>query len=79
VAAIGGDGIGVEVVDERLKVLAARAQADTGFGHEVEYFNWNSARYLEHGHNLPSGDLDRFNCVCVTRKVTRRAETPRSC
>jgi len=57
VAAIGGDGIGPEVVEAGLRVLAACAQADGGFGIRVEAFDWNSARYLAHGYYIPEGGL----------------------
>ena len=60
VAAIGGDGIGPEVVEAGLSVLGACAQGDGAFGIRVEAFDWNSARYLAHGHYIPEGGLDRL-------------------
>ena len=60
VAAIGGDGIGPEVVEAGLRVLGACAQRDGAFGIRVESFDWNSARYLAHGHYIPEGGLDRL-------------------
>ena len=60
VAAIGGDGIGPEVVEAGLRVLAACSQGDGGFGIRVEAFDWNSTRYLAHGHYIPDGGLDRL-------------------
>src|SRR5574341_604296 len=45
IAAIGGDGIGPEVIDVRL---------------EVEHFDWGSERYLEQGHYIPEGGLEKL-------------------
>ena len=60
VAAIGGDGIGPEVVEAGLRVLAACAKDDGGFDIRTEAFDWNSARYLSYGHYIPEGGLDRL-------------------
>src|ERR1700686_500605 len=59
IAAIPGDGIGVEVIAaglEALEALAGRA----GFRLEVESFPWSSDYYLKHGHYIPEGGLDRL-------------------
>jgi tartrate dehydrogenase/decarboxylase/D-malate dehydrogenase len=60
IAAIGADGIGPEVIDAGLMVLEALAQRDGGFRFEVEKFPWSSAYYLEHGHYIPEGGLERL-------------------
>jgi tartrate dehydrogenase/decarboxylase / D-malate dehydrogenase len=60
IAAIGGDGIGPEVITAGLEVLQALAKADGGFALEVEDFPWSSAYYLEHGHYIPEGGLERL-------------------
>ena len=49
IAAIGGDGIGPEVVEAGLQVLAACAERDGGFGLDVEHFDWGSDYYRSTG------------------------------
>ena len=54
---IRGDGIGVEVVEEGLKVL--RAVDDRAvFGLEFTEFPWGSDYYLEHGAMMPADALE---------------------
>jgi len=60
IAAIPGDGIGIEVIAAGLKVLEALAQRDRGFRLKVEHFPWSSNYYLKHGHYIPEGGLDRL-------------------
>ncbi len=60
IAAIGGDGIGPEVIAAGLEVLEALARSDGGFALEVEHFPWSSPYYLEHGHYIPEGGLERL-------------------
>ncbi len=60
IAAIGGDGIGPEVIEAGLQALDALATADGGFKLAVERFPWSSDYYLEHGHYIPEGGLDRL-------------------
>jgi len=60
IAAIGGDGIGPEVISAGLEVLEALAKADGGFALAIEHFPWSSAYYLEHGHYIPEGGLERL-------------------
>ncbi len=60
IAAIPGDGIGAEVIDAGLAVLDALAAHDNAFRFEVERFPWSSDYYLEHGHYIPEGGLDRL-------------------
>ena len=60
VAAIGGDGIGPEVVEAGLTVLARCAAVESSFGTVVERFDWSSATYLAHGHYIPEGGLARL-------------------
>lgn len=57
IAVIPGDGIGLDVTPEALKVL--RAIAETG-GHEFIFteFDWGAERYLATGVSLPEGALD---------------------
>jgi tartrate dehydrogenase/decarboxylase / D-malate dehydrogenase len=59
IAAIGGDGIGPEVIGAGVEVLQALGEAD-GFGVKVEEFPWSSDYYLEHGQYIPDGGLERL-------------------
>jgi tartrate dehydrogenase/decarboxylase / D-malate dehydrogenase len=66
IAAIPGDGIGIEVIAAGLKVLEALAARDHGFKLEVEHFPWSSQYYLEHGYYIPDGGLEqlkRFDAI----------------
>jgi tartrate dehydrogenase/decarboxylase/D-malate dehydrogenase len=60
IAAIGGDGIGPEVIAAGLDVLETVATTDGGFRFEVEHFPWSSEHYLKHGHYIPKGGLERL-------------------
>ncbi len=60
IAAIPGDGIGVEVIAAGLKVLEVLAGRDRGFRLEVEPFPWSSDYYLKHGHYIPEGGLEKL-------------------
>jgi tartrate dehydrogenase/decarboxylase / D-malate dehydrogenase len=60
IAAIGGDGIGPEVIDAGVEVLQALGKADGGFGFKVESFPWSSEFYLKHGHYIPEGGLEKL-------------------
>jgi tartrate dehydrogenase/decarboxylase/D-malate dehydrogenase len=60
IAAIGGDGIGPEVIEAGLEVLQACAERDGGFTLEVEHFDWGSDYYRRHGVMMPEGGADRL-------------------
>lgn len=60
IAAIPGDGIGVEVIDAGLQVLEACARHDGGFSLEAERFAWGSDHYLRHGAMMPADGLDQL-------------------
>ena len=60
IAAIGGDGIGPEVIEAGIEALTALAKADGGFGVRFERFDWSSDLYLRAGHYIPPGGLDRL-------------------
>src|ERR1043166_8409965 len=60
IAAIPGDGIGIEVIAAGLEVLTALSQRDGGFELKVEHFPWSSDYYLAHGHYIPDGGLDKL-------------------
>src|SRR5512134_2162596 len=58
-AMVPGDGIGIDVTREAVKVL--RAVADlASFELELEHFDFGADRYLQTGETLPPGALDTF-------------------
>jgi len=60
IAAIGGDGIGPEVIAAGLEVMETLSTSDGGFRFEVEHFPWSSDYYLKHGTYIPKGGLERL-------------------
>ena len=58
IAAIPGDGIGMEVIAAGLKVLEVLARRDRGFKLRIEHFPWSSDYYKQHGYYIPDGGLD---------------------
>jgi len=58
IAAIGGDGIGPEVIDAGLQVLEVLTRREGNFGLEVERFPWGSDYYKKHGRMMPADGLD---------------------
>src|SRR4029079_7720720 len=60
IAAIPGDGIGVEVIAAGLKALEVLAQRDRGFRLKVEHFPWSSQYYQKNGYYIPEGGLERL-------------------
>ena len=60
IAAIPGDGIGVEVVDAGLEVLQALAERDGGFRFEFEHFDWSTDRYKRTGAFMPADGADQL-------------------
>jgi tartrate dehydrogenase/decarboxylase/D-malate dehydrogenase len=60
IAAIGGDGIGPEVIAAGCRVLDAAAAADGGFGVEVANFDWGSDHYRRTGRMMPADGLQRL-------------------
>ncbi|WP_060509158.1 tartrate dehydrogenase [Pseudomonas sp. NBRC 111124] len=57
IAAIPGDGIGVEVIAAGVEVLQALAAKCGTFGLEFAHFDWGSERYLREGQYIPEGGL----------------------
>ncbi len=60
IAAIGGDGIGPEVIAAGLEVLDVCAARDGGFNLQVEHFDWGSDYYRKHGLMMPADGVDRL-------------------
>ncbi len=60
IAAIPGDGIGVEVIAAGLQALEVLASRDRGFKLRIEHFPWSSAYYKRHGYYIPEGGLEQL-------------------
>ncbi|MCS6817160.1 MAG: 3-isopropylmalate dehydrogenase [Blastocatellia bacterium] len=57
IAVIPGDGIGVEVTREAVRVLEAAAEA-YGLALEMTHFDWGAEKYLREGIGLPEGAVE---------------------
>jgi len=57
IAAIPGDGIGIEVIEAGLEVLEVLQERDGGFKLNVERFPWGSDYYRQHGRMMPEDGL----------------------
>lgn len=79
-AVIPGDGIGLEVITEGIRVLDAAA-AVYGFRLEYEFFPWSCHYYQETGRMMPADGLQtlaHFDAMMPWRRVlspTRRRWT----
>lgn len=60
IAAIPGDGIGVEVIAAGLRVPEVLAGRDGGLRIEAEHFPWSRAYYRRHGYYSPADGLARL-------------------
>ncbi len=60
IAAIGGDGVGPEVVEAGLEVLAALGEKDGGFSLDVTRFDWGSDLYRATGRMMPEDGVERL-------------------
>jgi tartrate dehydrogenase/decarboxylase/D-malate dehydrogenase len=60
IAAIPGDGIGVEVIAAGIEALTLCAQRDGGFRLRFDHFDWGSDYYKRHGVMMPTDGLDRI-------------------
>lgn len=57
IAAVPGDGIGIEVIEAGVTVLEALAAVDPDLAFVVERFPWGSDYYLAHGVMMPADGL----------------------
>ncbi|HWI49198.1 MAG TPA: tartrate dehydrogenase, partial [Rummeliibacillus sp.] len=57
IAVIPGDGIGIEVMDEALKVLQVLQEYNQDLELQIEQFPWSSDYYLKHGKMMPDDAL----------------------
>ncbi len=60
IALYPGDGIGVDVLDEAVRVLAAAQERSGGFALRFTRFPWGGDYYREHGRVAPEDFLDRL-------------------
>ena len=60
IAAIGGDGIGPEVVEEGLRVLRHIEKADGTFSFQVTSFPWGCEYYLKTGQMMPPDGMEQL-------------------
>jgi 3-isopropylmalate dehydrogenase len=62
IAVIPGDGVGPEVTDEGLKVLAKAADL-FGFAYETKTYPFGADHYLATGEFMPAGQLEEFRTM----------------
>jgi len=60
IAAIGGDGIGPEVVEAGVQVLKVCAERDGGFTLGFQDFDWGSDYYRKHGVMMPADGAEQL-------------------
>ena len=60
IAAIGGDGIGPEVVAAAIRALTVCAERDGGFALRFQEFEWGSDYYRKHGVMMPADGLSKL-------------------
>lgn len=60
IAAIPGDGIGVEVIAAGIEVLQALAQRDGGFALSFDHFDWGSDYYKRTGLMMPEDGREQI-------------------
>lgn len=60
IAVIPGDGIGVEVMPEALRVLERVADV-CGFGLKFRHYDWNCETWLRTGQMMPDDGLDQLS------------------
>ena len=60
IAAIPGDGIGVEVIAAGIEVLHKLAARDGSFGFTFDHFDWGTDYYKRHGIMMPANGRDQI-------------------
>jgi len=58
IAAVPGDGIGIEVIEAGVTVLEALAEVEPDLAFAVERFPWGADYYLEHGVMMPADGFE---------------------
>jgi tartrate dehydrogenase/decarboxylase / D-malate dehydrogenase len=75
IAAIGGDGIGPEVIEAGCRVLDVLASEDRGFAFSFTSFDWGSNYYRSHGLMMPADGLQQLEPFVF--RLRRRFEVAR--
>lgn len=60
IASIPADGIGIEVIDETVKVLKALQEKNKGVEFNFNYFDWGSDYYKKNGVMMPDDGLEQL-------------------
>src|SRR5881397_3899096 len=60
IAAMGGDGIGPEVIEAGVQALKVCAERDGKFKLQFQDFDWGSDYYKKHGVMMPEGGADQL-------------------
>ena len=60
IATIPADGIGIEVIAETVRLLAALSEKFPGLDFRMESFDWGSDYYKRHGKMMPTDGLDKL-------------------
>lgn len=61
IVSIPGDGIGIEVIEQTLKVLQALESLHRSFKLEFEHLDSSSERYLATGEYIPTNAWSKLN------------------
>ena len=61
VAVIPGDGIGIEVLAEGVKVLKKVAEVDGSFQFQFEHYPWGCQYYLQHGRMMAEDGMEQLS------------------
>jgi isocitrate/isopropylmalate dehydrogenase len=60
IAAIPGDGIGVEITEAAIQVLQKLAHVSRKFRFDFDTFDWNSKSYMENGYYIPPDGINQL-------------------
>ena len=73
IAAMGGDGIGPEVVEAGVQVLKVCAERDGRFTLDFQDFDWGSDYYRTHGVMMPDDGAERLESAAEQLGVLHRS------
>ena len=80
IASIPGDGIGIDVVRETLKVLKALEDVHQMFTLDIETFDWSSEAYLKNGVYIPDSAWPRLKaCDAILFGAVGSPGEPHQC
>lgn len=60
IAVIPGDGIGIEVMKEGIKVLNILSKIDKDISFDFDWYDWGCEYYLKHGRMMEEGGLEKL-------------------